>query len=128
MRLISEKFSERKVHKISTTIKEGTPIFIRKILLEIYKGKCQISNFTFITKKGLPYFEIHHINHQKGYNLKNLLVVCPNVHAQFNHAVVEHYFDKEKWLRKVKFNGDEYFVRQAIDFVTKEYYKEIHFE
>ena len=97
-------------------------------MLEVYQGRCQISNFTFLTKAGVPFFEIHHINRKEGHHLKNLLVVSPNVHAEFTYANVGHFFDKEGWLRKVKFNEEEFFVRQAIDFVTKEYYKEIHFE
>ena len=46
--------------------KESVPHSIRKILEEIYKGKCQLSNFTFIQKNGNPYFEIHHIKENKG--------------------------------------------------------------
>lgn len=128
LRLSSLKSRHRGVRQASSYVRESIPFFIRKILSEIYKGRCQISNFTFLTKDGTPYFEIHHINPREGHYLKNLLVVSPNVHAQFTNANVEHYFDKEKWLRKVRFNGEEYFVRQAIDFITKEYIKEVHFE
>jgi len=128
LRLSSENIRQRRVHKASSQVKEGVPPFIRKILLEIYKGRCQISNFTFLTKEGIPYFEIHHIKPRESHYLKNLLVVSPNVHAQFTYANVEHYYDKDAWLRKVKFNNEEYFVRQAIDFITKEYIKEVHFD
>jgi len=128
LRLSSKKKYPRTVHKTSSYIKESVPSSIRKILLEIYKGRCQISNFTFLTKDEIPYFEIHHINPRESHYIKNLLVVSPNVHAQFTYANIEHYFDKDGWLRKVRFNEEEYFVRQAIDFVMKEYIKEIHFE
>lgn len=127
LRLISKKNSLRNTRSVSTTTKENVSPFIRKILLEVYKGKCQLTNFTFITKSGLPYFEVHHIKPKLDHHPKNLLVVCPNVHRQFDKTNVENYFDNDGWLRKVKFNDDEYFVRQAIDFVTKEYHKEVHY-
>lgn len=127
LRSVSSKSSQRKIRSVSATTKENVPPFIRKILLEVYKGKCQLTNFTFITKSGVPYFEVHHIKPKLAHHLKNLLVVCPNVHKQFTNANVEEFFDSEGWLRKVKFNDDEFFVRQAIDFITKEYYKEVHY-
>lgn len=127
LRLSQQKFSQRNIRSVSTKAKESVPPLIRKILLEVYKGRCQLTNFTFITKSGLPYFEIHHIRPNLGHHPKNLLVVCPNVHRQFDKANVEEYFDSDGWLRKVKFNDDEFFVRQAIDFVTKEYFKEVHY-
>jgi hypothetical protein len=128
IRLSSEKHRSRKVRRGSIKTKENVPLFIRKILLEAYKGHCQISNFTFLTKRGVPYFEVHHINPEKGHFIKNLLVVSPNVHAQFTHTNVTPFWDNEGWLRKVKFNEEEFFVRQAIDTIAKEYYKEVHFE
>jgi hypothetical protein len=128
LRLSSQANSPRGIHKYSSHVKESVPAPIKKILLEIYKGRCQISNFTFLTSKGIPYFEIHHIKPKEGHYIKNLLVVSPNVHAQFTHSKVKLYYDNESWLRKVRFNEEEYFVRQAIDFMTKEYIKEVHFE
>jgi hypothetical protein len=128
LRLSSQANSPRGIHKYSSHVKESVPAPIKKILLEIYKGRCQISNFTFLTSKGIPYFEIYHIKPKEGHYIKNLLVVSPNVHAQFTHSKVKLYYDNESWLRKVRFNEEEYFVRQAIDFMTKEYIKEVHFE
>ncbi|MEW5798399.1 MAG: HNH endonuclease signature motif containing protein [Bacteroidota bacterium] len=127
LRTLSNKPTQRKSRLIMGKTKETVPLFIRKILLEIYKGKCQISNFTFLTKAGLPYFEIHHIKPELGHHFKNLLVVSPNVHAQFTYSNTEEYFDNEGWLRKVKFNDDEFFVRQAVDFIAKDYFKEVHY-
>jgi hypothetical protein len=54
-------------------------------------------------------------------------VVCPNVHAQFTYANVEQHFDQDGWLRKVKFNQDEYDVFQIIDKIKEEFEKEIHY-
>jgi hypothetical protein len=126
--LSKEKFENRKKIKKNTPIvRESVPYSIRKILMELYEGKCQITNFSFLTKKNKPYFELHHIDPEKGNHLKNLLVVSPNTHAQFTHANLIQHFDNEGWLRKVKFNKDEYTVFQIIDDLPKKFEKEIHF-
>ena len=107
--------------------KESVPYSIRKILGEIYKGKCQLSNFTFIQKNGNPYFEIHHIKENKGNYLKNLLVVSPNIHAQFTYSKKKEYFCENGWLRKVKFNEKEFNVNQFISEIDKKkFIKEVH--
>lgn len=92
----------------------------------MYKGKCQITNYTFLTRNNNPYFELHHIDHEKGNHLKNLLVVSPNTHAQFSYANLEQYFDNDGWLRKVKFNNEEFKVFQIIDDLPKVFEKEVH--
>jgi len=100
---------------------------IRKILGEIYQGRCQLSGFTFMQKNHRPYFEIHHINESKGDYLQNLLVVSPNIHAQFTFANKIEYFDDDGWLRRVKFNSDEFHVFQFIDRINRRnFIKEIH--
>jgi len=127
-RLSKDEFEKRKYNKPFIRIrKEGIPATIRKILTEIYDGKCQITQFGFLMRNGKPYFEIHHIRPDLGNHLKNLLVVCPNIHALFTYAHVEQYFDEEGWLRRVKFNNDEYKVSHIIDKMPKEFKKEIHF-
>lgn len=126
--LSMEKNEDRKfIKKSKSTPKERAPYFIRKILLELYSGKCQVSGFTFLTKKHQPYFELHHIDPEKGNHLKNLLVVSPNVHAQFTHASIKQYFDNDGWLRKVKFGEDKFNIFQIIDSCKKKFKKEIHF-
>lgn len=117
----------KKVGRNATSVRESVPYSIRKILLDLYKGECQLTNFTFLTKGGNPYFELHHIDPDKGNHLKNLLVVSPNIHAQFTYANLEQYFDNDGWLRKVKFNQNEHTVYQVIDKLPKEFEKEIHF-
>jgi hypothetical protein len=127
VRLANEKLTTRKtriIPKIKT--KENVPAALRKILLELYNGKCQVSNFTFLMKSEKPYFEIHHIDPFKGNHLKNLLVVSPNVHAQFTFAKVEQYFDDANWLRKVRFNDETFPVFQITDKLPKLFHKEIH--
>ncbi|MCS7014165.1 MAG: hypothetical protein NZM05_11135 [Chloroherpetonaceae bacterium] len=116
----------RVVPKRQARAKENIPLSIRKILLALYSGKCQVTGFTFLTKHGTPYFEVHHIDDTKGHHPKNLLVVSPNTHAQFTYANVTHYFDNEGWLRKVKFNENEFEVFQIIDTLQTDFEKEIH--
>ncbi len=58
--------------------------------------------------------------------LKNLLVVSPNVHAQFTHAPVRETFDEEGWLREVSFNSENYKVTQAIDNLSKVFFKAVY--
>ncbi|MEK7842434.1 MAG: HNH endonuclease [Deltaproteobacteria bacterium] len=128
VRLSSQEITERKI-KIKPEAKttENVPLLLRKILLELYKGKCQVSGFTFLMKNSSPYFEIHHIDSSKGNHFKNLLVVSPNVHKQFTYANLEQFFDKEGWLRKVKFNEDIHSVFQVIDKLPKSFEREIHY-
>nr|MBA2761957.1 HNH endonuclease [Segetibacter sp.] len=126
-RMSTENISERKtVTKINLNVRESVPSSLRKILLEIYQGKCQITQFTFQTKIGNPYFELHHIDPLRGNHFKNILVVSPNVHAQFTYANVIQKFDEENWLREVEFNGEKYSVNHAIDKYKFDYFKEIH--
>lgn len=127
-RLSRMKMEKRKHKKlIVRDAKEGVPPLIRKILTEIYGGKCQLTGFCFMMKNGKPYFEMHHIKTELGNHLKNLLVVCSNIHAQFTYANVEEYFDEDAWLRKVKFNNEEYVVNHIIDKIPKKFEKEIHY-
>jgi hypothetical protein len=128
-RLSKIEVSKRR-HKILKLgkIKEGVSPSTRKLLIEIYEGKCQISGFGFLMKNGKPYFEIHHIKPALGEHIKNVLVVSPNIHAQFTYAVVNEYFDGDGWLRRVKFNDQEFLVSHIIDKIPKRFEKEIHYE
>jgi len=128
-RLLTGKIRKRKIEKAKLiTRKESVPASIKKLLTEIYEGKCQITSFTFIMQNKKPYFEIHHIKPELGNHLKNLLVVSPNTHAQFTYAFVEEFFDQEGWLRRVNFNKEKFFVNQAVDKMPKIFEKEVHFD
>jgi predicted restriction endonuclease len=119
----------RRIYKkpIISIVRENVPASLRKILEIVYKGKCQISNFTFTQRNGKSYFEIHHIKPDWGNHLKNLLVVSPNIHAMFTYASCEEYFDNEGWLRTVKFNNEVFNVYQAIDTIkNRRFVKDIH--
>jgi hypothetical protein len=127
-RLSKNEFEKRKFHKPSIGMrKEGVPATLRKILTEIYGGRCQITQFGFLMRNGKPYFEIHHIKHDLGNHLKNLLVICPNIHALFTYAHLQQHFDEEGWLRRVKFNNEEYNVFHVIDKIPKRFEKQVHF-
>ncbi len=126
-RLSTNDFEERGRQKPSSvTRRAGIPANIRKVLAEIYAGKCQVTQFGFLMKNGKPYFQVHHIDPQLGNHLKNILVVSPNIHALFTYAHVGHYRDDEGWLRRVKFNNDEYDVFHIIDRMPKHFNKEVH--
>lgn len=128
-RLSNIQIEKRKYTKTELARKkESVPASIKKLLTEIYEGKCQITSFTFTMKNGKPYFEIHHIEPDLGNHIKNLLVVSPNVHAQFTYAFVEEFFDEDGWLRQVKFNREEFLVNHIIDKLPRKFEKEIHFE
>ncbi|MEM4271175.1 MAG: HNH endonuclease signature motif containing protein [Candidatus Pacearchaeota archaeon] len=118
--------ARQRVDRNSTSVRESVPLALRRILEELYEGKCQVTRFTFQTKSNKPYFELHHIDPEKGNHVKNLLVVSPNTHAQFTHAHVEQHFDVEGWLREVTFNGNRFSVFQIIDSLPKQFEKEIH--
>lgn len=129
VRLANQEILERETKiKPETKVKDNVPLPLRKILLELYRGKCQITNFTFLMRNGNPYFEIHHIVPSKGYHFKNLLVVSPNVHKQFTYSKLEQFFDNEGWLRKVKFNENTHTVFQIIDKLPKFFNKEMHYQ
>ncbi|MBC6425054.1 MAG: HNH endonuclease [Ekhidna sp.] len=123
-----QEINERKfIEKNKTKVRENVPCSIRKILLELYSGRCQVTDFTFLTESYEPYFDVHHIEPKKGNHFKNLLVVSPNTHARFTHCILEQNFDKEGWLRKVKFNDEEFKIFQIIDKLNIDFKKEVHF-
>ena len=129
LRLSESELKTRKIHgKSPSRARETAPPSVRRLLSEIYKGKCQITGFGFLKKNGEPYFEIHHIKRELGNHLKNLLVLCPNAHAQYEYAKLKEYFDKEGWLRRVLFNDDQYHVRQFIDNISQKFTKEVHIQ
>lgn len=127
IRLSNREMKNRKTRSISNVkTKEKVEAPIRKLLKDLYNGKCQITNFTFKMRNGENYFEIHHIYPFRDNHLKNILVVSPNVHAQFTYANSKLFFDEQGWLRQVKFNDDSFKVYQIIDRISTIFEKEIH--
>jgi hypothetical protein len=94
--------------------REGVPPGLRVLLRELHDGKCQLCSFTFEKESGEPYFEVHHLDPALGHHPKNLLVVCPNCHAQFEHATVSDLRWAEGWLVGLAINGKQVSVRQPL--------------
>jgi hypothetical protein len=93
---------------------EGVPSGIRVLLRELHDGRCQLCSFTFEKRNGEPYFEIHHLDAKIGHHPRNLLVVCPNCHAQFEHAIVTDFRWAGGWLVGVAINGRRVSLRQPL--------------
>jgi len=93
---------------------EGVPSAIRVLLRELHDGRCQLCSFSFEKRDGGPYFEIHHLDPEVGHHPSNLLVVCPNCHAQFEHATVTDFKWVGNWLVGVTINGKRVAVRQPL--------------
>jgi len=91
---------------------EAVPPALRALLEAIHQGKCQICDFTFRKRDGKPYFEIHHLEPDKGHHPMNVLVICPNCHAQLENATVGETERVMGWLVAVKINGRRFKVRQ----------------
>lgn len=121
------KVQERESVKRSGQARKGIPSNLRILLQEIYKGHCQLCDFTFLKRDNKPYFETHHINPSIGNHPKNIIVVCANCHRQFEYAKLHEEFTDDGWLKRVVFNGKEYGINQII-FTRKfeKYIKEIH--
>jgi len=93
---------------------EVVPSAIRVLLRELHGGKCQLCSFTFEKSSGGPYFEVHHLDAHLGHHPRNLLVVCPNCHAQFEYASVTDFRWAFGWLVGVTINGKRLSVRQPL--------------
>jgi len=93
---------------------EGVPAAIRVLLRELHGGKCQLCSFTFEKRNGEPYFEVHHLDPEIGHHPTNLLVLCPNCHAQFEHATVTEFRWVANWLVGVTINGRRLGIRQPL--------------
>ncbi|MGH9328363.1 MAG: hypothetical protein ACRD2B_16970 [Terriglobia bacterium] len=93
---------------------EGVPAGIRILLREVHDGRCQLCSFAFEKRNGEPYFEVHHLDPEIGHHPKNLLVVCPNCHAQFEHAAVTDFTWAEGWLVGATINGRRVAIRQPL--------------
>ena len=93
---------------------EVVPSGIRVLLRELHDGKCQLCSFTFEKRSGDPYFEVHHLDPKIGHHPTNLLVVCPNCHAQLEHATISDLRLAGSWLVGVTINGKRVSIRQPL--------------
>lgn len=93
---------------------EGVPWGTRVLLRELHDGRCQLCSFTFEKRNGEPYFEIHHLDPEVGHHPSNLLVVCPNCHAQLEHAIITDFEWADTWLVGLTINAKRVAVRQPL--------------
>ena len=93
---------------------EGVPPGLRALLRELHEGKCQVCSFTFAKKDGNPYFEIHHVDPDMGHQPMNLLVLCANCHARFEHANISDLELRKGWLIALKINGKRFEINQPV--------------
>jgi hypothetical protein len=93
---------------------EGVPSGIRTLLRELHEGKCQVCSFTFEKRDGNPYFEIHHLDPEVGHHPCNLLVICPNCHAQLENASISNFEWVGNWLMGITINGRRVSIRQPL--------------
>ena len=93
---------------------EGVPSGIRVLLRELHDGKCQLCSFTFEKRNGEPCFETHHLDPEVGHHPSNLLAVCPNCHAQLEHAIITDFKWADGWLVGLTINAERVVVRQPL--------------
>lgn len=114
LRIAQLSLPEKRLRVIASAIgrHEAVPPGLRVLLRELHEGRCQLCSFTFEKRDGEPYFEIHHLDASLGHHPSNLLVICPNCHAQFEHALVTNLERVGVWLVAVTINGRRVTVRQ----------------
>lgn len=116
LRLVQHTAPEKRLRVASNVSDrhETVPAGIRVLLRELHDGKCQLCSFTFQKRNGQPYFEIHHLEPAVGHHPANLLVICPNCHAQLEHAMVTDLERDGIWLTSLRINGRRVAVRQPL--------------
>ncbi len=80
--------AQKDIFEVIRFIRDSTKV---KKLKKLYNNKCQICNYTFEYKKNHFYSEVHHYNPLKANaddELDNMIVVCPNHHAEFDYNMI----------------------------------------
>lgn len=108
------KSERRRIPISENRSKETVPLHMRILYERIYKGHCQLCDFWFFKRNKMPYFEMHHIDPLLGHHPRNLVVVCGNCHNQFEYSEVSLRFDKNGWVKFVRFNDKSHKVFQAL--------------
>jgi len=89
---------------------------LSEYIKELYGWKCQICGFTFKQNNGRLYAETHHLEAlSKGGkdSLDNMVVVCPNHHAMFDHADVS-ILDVTPEKISVMINGEQLVIKRIL--------------
>jgi hypothetical protein len=77
---------------------------------DFYDGKCQICNYTFITKKGINYCITPNLLEKRKGGVRhpaNYLCLCPNHYALLKYGNVELQDLDNLKGNKIKFSGDD---------------------
>jgi Predicted restriction endonuclease len=121
--IVTEIDGKRMIFEIKTH--KVRPVRNRAVALHAmetanYKCECNPEHETFITKKGKPFFEIHHLipmseqGNFQGWldNLDNIVVLCPNCHKALEMGSDE---TKEAMLRKLFYSRIEKLENKGIE-------------
>ena len=82
------KPAQKKIFEVIRFLRDPKKV---KKLKELYHNKCQICGYTLEYDKGKFYSEVHHYNPLKASAADeedNMIVVCPNHHAEFDHNMI----------------------------------------
>jgi hypothetical protein len=95
-----------------------------KELKKLYNNKCQICGYTFEYKKNVFYSEVHHYHPLEELgddDRSNMIVVCPNHHAEFDHKMIAIGLDGKNIIDKngekcgeIKFHKDHTLAKKNI--------------
>jgi len=94
------KIETKVLRRVRDTVKS-------KKLKEIYNNQCQICNYSFPKYVGVGYSEVHHVwpigdNGDDDYD--NMLVLCPNHHAEFDYRVIRFNSENSKTIEDLEGN------------------------
>ena len=80
--------TQKKLFEVMRFLRDSGKV---KKLKELYCNRCQICGYTFEYDEGKFYSEVHHYNPLMASaddELDNMIVVCPNHHAEFDHNMI----------------------------------------
>ncbi len=97
---VNPKIPQKSKYEVNRFLRNPT---IVKKLKEIYQNRCQVCGFGFEYEKGKFYSEVHHYNplEENGNDgMDNMIVVCPNHHAQFDYKMIAISLDESSIVDK----------------------------
>ncbi len=105
-RMLEDFHSKPKLRRlISTTAKRRSQdVGIVTVLKRLYGGRCQICRDTFLTIRGEPYCEGHHIRKDVMGVPDNIIILCATCHRKMHHARVRGA-ERMMLTRSVQING-----------------------
>lgn len=105
------------------------PTLVRE-LKSVYKNQCQICNARLASSDGTGYSEAHHIHplgepHNGPDTLENMLVLCPNHHADFDNGVIsintedfsiEHPYDSDVDSKSIVVSSEHNLSEESLQY------------